>query len=253
MKHTATHPSLPLGLACFILATSSAALSAVPVYNRPEAQAMQIGELESLDLAVEADWPQGVDPVPGWQPVYYRGAFRVYVDNDDIGKDLSPKPGAPYLMQPEAGAQRLAVATQKDQTEFLEVGSDYSLIYLETIVLGYLRQSASANRQPTASDAAGGGGKPSPSEAPPDAALPSKTLQGIVAKTSFLEKTRMKFNYKLVAPDGSALAYIDTDELPKFIVVSDYLNKMAHVSGPVLTFQDGSQLIIRARSLKKVN
>ena len=65
------------------------AQNAINVHISPDKESVLIGSLETLSLAVNAEWPREMEPIPGWRPIHYRGEFLVYLDSQDLGKDLA--------------------------------------------------------------------------------------------------------------------------------------------------------------------
>ena len=80
-------------LAYALLASANASTQqGIPIYLNPSLDAPQIGELETRSLAISAEWPDKVQPVENWRPIYYRGVWEVYLHNNDLAKELTAKP-----------------------------------------------------------------------------------------------------------------------------------------------------------------
>ena len=225
------------------LAAIASAQSSVPVYLAPSADSPQIGMLESAGEIIPADWPTGTDAQSGWQPVYYRGAFEVYVDNNDIGKDVSPKPGSLYYLAPNTNAPKLAVATKKDNIDILSVDTYFCKLRLETIVVGYA---------PTASIQAGISAQaPAAPAASTEEAAAIKVLQGVLEKSGMIARNRTGQDYKLSNPQGKALALVDVSQLPERVQIEDFIGQAVTVAGALEQSEAGGALILVAQSLKK--
>ncbi len=232
-------------LALLVLAVAARGLAqdSIAVYLDPVEGAPLIGELEAASLAVPAEWPTDAAPQDGWQPVYHRGSFVVHVDVNDMGKELAPKPGSYYYLAPSKNAARLAIATDKDQTDIVSVDTYWVKLQLQTIVVGYIRAAAPvpAALAPTAPSAPAAGGDP------------TTDLQGILQLNGLLAKNRSGLEYKLTGPDGQTLAFVDVSALPGRLQPKDFLNTAVRVSGSLVPNENGDTLILLAQSLKKAN
>ncbi len=231
----------------FVLASIASAADGIPVYLDAADDSLQIGELEAISLAVQAKWPRGVEPTEGWQPVYYRDIFEVYLDNNDIAKDLTAKPGRPYLTSPSNEAPTLAIATDKDKVDIISVDTWFCKMQLETIIVGYIQSSsidASSIVTSLATD-------PAPViSAQPEAAAITE-LVGRFEKTGLIGKTRTGIVYKLTGLDGKTMAFIDTSEVPERIHVEEFLKREVRVSGFLKQTEESDDVILIAKTLKK--
>lgn len=230
-----------------IAATLVNAADGIPVLLSPVGDATQIGELETLSLAVPAEWPKDVPATEGWQPVYYRGIFEVYVDNNDIGKNLAPKPGRPYLLSPNEKGVLLAIATDKDKTDIVSVDTWFSKMQLETIVLGYI-QASSVEASSILSNLPQ---TPVPSEPVAAAQAASTELVGRLEKTGMIGRNRTGAAFKLVGPTGQTLAFVDDSEVPERIQMDEFVNNEVRITGFLEQKEGKEDVILRAKSLKK--
>ena len=232
-----------------VMTSSIQAENGIPVMLDPTSDAPQIGELATLSLAVPAKWPVGSEAQEGWQPVYYRGVFEVYVDNNDIGKDLTAKPGSLYYLAPDKNATKLAIATDKDKVDIISVDTWFCKMQLETIVVGYI-QNASIDASSIVTNL------PEPALSS-DAAESTETaiteLVGRLEKTGLLGRNRTGLAYKLSGNNGKTLAFVDTSEVPERIQVEDLLSLQVRVSGFLTQNEDGNTVILKAKTLKKAN
>lgn len=230
-------------LAILSLAATLAAQEPIPVYLDPASDAPRIGELQDPSLAAPASWPVGSEAIPGWMPVRYRGAFEVYVSNNDIAKDLSVKPGRPYLLRPAEGAPQLAVAGEDEQSDILSVDSLYCKLRLETTVTGYIRaetEAATIRQEPRPSSSASGH------------AGQTKQIEGQLVAVGQLEKTRVGQDYKLVGPTGAILAYLDLSRLSDLVRLRELVGQNVRAGGRLSEAPEG-HLVLAARTLKKTN
>lgn len=250
--------ALALGLALPGLARAS-----VPAHLEPNKRSPVIGELESLDRVPAAPWPDDVEPVDGWRPVFYKGEFEVYVPNSAVGKGLAPKPGAPYLLSPDNPDSQLALATRNDEVELVSVGANYSKLRLETVARAYVPDpSASAPRPAERSgEQADGSASAEAADSPPAPERkpereprvdsdPLRALEGSFEKASPLERIRHGFRYKIVDSDGERLAFVDLSDLPDFLVIDDYLGARVFAQG-LLKSEDGGRVVLEASSLQR--
>ena len=235
-----------LALLVLAIAARGLAQESIIVYLDPVEGSSLIGELESSSLAVPADWPVDVAPQAGWQPIYHRGSFSVYVDVNDMGKDLAPKPGSYYYLGPSKNAARLAVATDKDQTDIVSVDTWWVKLQLQTIVVGYIRSETTPTPSPAIPPLPAPGG-------PATETNPIKELQGLLEPTGLLAKNRTGLQLKLTGPNGETLAFIDTSSLPERVQTKDFLNTSVRVAGRLIPNDNGDTLILLAQSIKKAN
>lgn len=232
-----------------LTATCALWANSFSVRLEPDAEATVIGELATMSLAVPAEWPQDTAPVQGWQPVFYQGVFEVYVENNDIAKNLNAKPGSPYYLAPEKGATVLSIATDKDKVDILSVDSWYCKMQLETIVLGYVKE-----RTVEASSIVTSLAPPQTAvEQTQDKARAITELLGRLEKTGILGKKRTGTDYKLISTDGKTLAFVEISDLPERIQLSELRDLQVRVSGFLKQRENGTDVILQAKTIKKAN
>ncbi|MDQ8187321.1 hypothetical protein [Pelagicoccus sp. SDUM812002] len=231
----------------FVLASIASAADSIPVFLDASEDSLQVGELEAISLAVPAQWPRGVEATEGWQPVYYRDLFEVYLENNDIAKDLSAKPGRPYLTAPSNEAPTLAIATDKDKIDIISVDSWFCKAQLETIIVGYIKSSSIEASSIVNSLAE----VPARQMSQKSDAASITELVGRFEKTGLIGKTRTGMAYKLAGLDGKTLAFIDTSEVPERIQVQEFINREVRVSGFLKQTGENNDVILTAKSLKK--
>ncbi len=252
-----THPIKILFAIAVSLGFSGALIGqeSINVYLSPSSESALIGKLDSRSLAVTAEWPENAEPTPSWQPIYYRGDFLVYLDSADLGKNHLPAPGSRYLLAPNPNATTLAIATDEDKAEILEIDPRYCLIKLETIVLGYIEDPAAIAPPPLPTRVA-----PAPSPATPQA-KPSfepgdnstKTIEGIIVSSNSFEFKRTGIRFKLINDNNRTIAFVDPKNLPEYLVFTDYINARVIASGPLTEGKNDTDLILSVRNLKKKN
>ncbi|MBD5778415.1 hypothetical protein IEN85_02845 [Pelagicoccus sp. NFK12] len=228
------------------LASIASAADGIPVYLDPAEDSLQVGELEAISLAVPANWPRDVAAIEGWQPIYYRDVFEVYLDNNDIAKDLSAKPGRPYLTAPSNEAPTLAIATDKDKMDIISVDTWFCKVQLETIIVGYIPSSSIEASDIVNSLASAPA--PQMSDLPEAAAVTE--LVGRFEKTGMIGKNRTGVAYKLTGLDGKTLAFVDTSEVPERIHVEDFIKREVRVSGILKQTEETEDVILTAKSIK---
>ena len=245
-------------LAGLLLISSIGALAAsIDVRLNPNPTAPVIGTLESQSLAVAAEWPEGIEPQPGWRPIFFQNEFTVFIPNGDLGKDLSPKVGVPYLLSPSPDAPQIALATAEDDAELLSVDPRYARIRLSTVVLSYIPDTTPQPQvssppvvQPEMRVTSPSGGSGTVFDATPSDHT-VKTLSGILVKANAFERNRFGLQYKLINHENTTLAFVNTAGLAKFVLVTDYVNTKIEVTGPIEKAEKGDKLIITAQTLKK--
>ncbi len=236
-----------IAILALVVASIASAADGIPVYLDAAEDSLQIGELEAISLAVPAQWPRNVEPVEGWQPIYFRDAFEVYLDNNDIAKDLSAKPGRPYLTEPSNEAPTLAIATDKDKIDIISVDTWFCKVQLETIVVGYI-QSSSIDASSIVTSLADAPTVPEATAQSEAAAITE--LVGRFEKVGLLGKTRTGMSYKIVGIDGKTLAFVETSEVPERIQVEEFINREVRVSGFLKQTEESDDVILTAKSIK---
>lgn len=264
------------------------AQQAIDVRLSPSEEALIIGQVDPTAL-VEAQWSEEQAPVSGWRPIFYRGTFDVYVGNSDIAKNLSPKPGSKYLLSPGRNTQVLSIATKEDKADIISVDARYSRMNVETILVGYIKDPSTphaaeapapieeaafedapsvqplgpepepqptveavrpiANSTPSASSAPAT--PAAPVETASDPTNPIRTLLGSLQNSSATEKRRFACNYELVDSNGRLLAYISTQNLPKFLVLDEYVGSQVVATGHLYEVEGSNALRFVATSVKK--
>jgi hypothetical protein len=238
--------------ALFALAGFSQAASAqesINVHLEPNAKSTLIGKLDSRSLSVNAEWPKDRKPVSNWQPIYYRGAFLVYLDSYDLGKNNLPAPGSHYLLGPSKNAPVLAIATDEDKAEIITIDPRYCHINLETIVLGYIEDDAAP--PPTLRTATAPISSPTLPAELPNANEAIKTFEGILVSTTSFESGRTGYRFKLINTDNKTIAFVDPSSLPEYIILADYINAKTIASGKLMSGSNEDYLILNIQSLKK--
>ena len=234
-----------------ILANSlSFAQNAINVHISPDKKSVLIGSLETLSLAVNAEWPGGMEPIPGWRPIHYRGEFLVYLDSQDLGKDFAPLPGSKYLIAPSPDSEVLTIATESDTAEIVTIDPRYCHVNLETIVLGYIQDGTTpapvtSNRaKPT---------QPGTHSRPklPDTSAQTRILEGVLVATNAFESVRSGFQFKIINDDNKTLAYFDDSQLSDFVLVDDYINQRLIATGKLNEIEKINAFALQAESLKK--
>lgn len=247
MNPTRTIQSLAfLALAGFCQAAN--AQESISVHLEPDSESTLIGKLDSRSLAVNAGWPKNRRPIPGWQPIHYRGKFLVYLDSYDLGKNHAPVPGSRYLLSPSPNAPVLAIATDEDKADIIEIDPRYCHINLETIVLGYIEDNAA---RPPALPIRSALGKTPAKPFVADTAI--KTIEGILVATNSFESERTGYGFKLIDNDNKILAFVDPSRLAEHLVFTDYINAKLIASGSLKEGSSEGELILSVQNLKKKN
>lgn len=229
------------------IATLTLSAAPISVHLSPDAETPVIGELEAMDLAVPAEWPKEKQAVDGWQAVYYRGVFEVYLDNNDVAKNLTAKPGSPYHLAAAKDAPILAIATKKDKVDILSVDTWFCKMQLETIVLGYVQE----NSVDAGSIVTSLVDTPSPTLKSESSAKAITELVGRLEKTGLLGKKRTGTNYRLVSGTGQTLAFVEVSEIPERVQLNELLSLQVRVSGFLKQSENQSDVILLAKSIKK--
>ena len=226
------------------------AQNVINVHIGPDKESVLIGSLETLSLAVNAEWPGEMEPISGWRPIHYRGEFLVYLDSQDLGKDFAPLPGSKYLITPSPDSEVLTIATESDTAEIVTIDPRYCHVSLETIVLGYIQDGTTPspvtpNRaKPT---------QPGIHNRPklPDTSAQTRILEGVLVATNAFESVRSGFQFKIINDDNKTLAYLDDSQLSDFVLVDDYINQRMIATGKLNEIEKVNGFALQAESLKK--
>lgn len=233
------------------ISIASLALGAneIEVYLKPSIDSQQIGTLETMSLAVPAEWPDSETPQSNWKPVYYNGVFDVYVDNNAIAKDLSVKPGSRYYLQPDADTEPLAIATKQDTTDILSVDTWYCKLQLETIVVGYI-QSGSIEANQIVSNLS-----PQTNQAKPVTSTGKAVTEivGRLEKAGLVGRNRTGLAYKVMGAEGRPLAFVDFENLPDRINLDDFVGINVRVSGFLEQSESGKDVLLTAKTIQKAH
>ncbi|MCH6257230.1 hypothetical protein MLD52_11780 [Puniceicoccaceae bacterium K14] len=275
----------PAAILLALLAALSTNAQVIDVHLRPEVQAPTIGQLESFALAVNAEWPADLEPTEGWKPIFYRGVFEVFVSNNDISKDLTPKPGSNYLLSPDKKATVLSTATKDDKTDLISVDPRYSKLNIETILVAYIKDEVQLIEEPTVPEPPANveieveESVPAPAPATPDTVQvettqptppamqevstppatttqsenPMRRFQGVLQTCNIVEKSKTSCPYKLLDSNGKTLGFLDVKNLPEFIIIKDYIGNKVSIAGQIYSIESSNNLRIVASSLKKAN
>ena len=128
------------GLAALRLAAAPLAAPAA-VHVKPDASSPII---ETLLAGAEPFAAVGVTPPAGWLAVVLPGAHEVFIRNSDQLKDLTPKPGASYLLLEKTTETPVATAEKGDIFEPLAVQGKYTKLKLSKPLIGYIPAPAPA-------------------------------------------------------------------------------------------------------------
>ncbi len=229
---------------------SLSAQNVINVHISPDDESVLIGSLETLSLAVNAEWPGGVEPAPGWRPIHYRGEFLVYLDSQDLGKDFAPLPGSKYLIAPTPDSEVLTIATDSDTAEIVTIDPRYCHVNLETIVLGYIQDGTTpAPLSPARAKPA----QPDTHNRPklPDTSAQTRILEGVLVATNAFEAARSGYQFKIINDNNKTLAYLDDSQLSDFVLVGDFINQRLIATGKLNEIAKINAFALQAASLKK--
>lgn len=226
------------------------AQNAINVHISPDKESVLIGSLETLSLAVNAEWLGEMEPIPGWRPIHYRGEFLVYLDSQDLGKDFAPLPGSKYLISPSPDSEVLTIATESDTAEIVTIDPRYCHVSLETIVLGYIQDGTTpAPATPNLAKPTQPGAHNRPKL--PDTSAQTRILEGVLVATNTFESVRSGFQFKIINDDNKTLAYLDDSQLSDFVLVDDYVNQRLIATGKLNEIEKVNAFALQAESLKK--
>ncbi len=238
--------------------TAAPLMRTTAIHSQPDAKAPPIGYLKAGTEPVAAP---NVTAPDGWMAVTLPGPHDAYVHNNDLSKDLTIRPGAPLLAQPQDDAPVLATMEKGDKIQITGLRPGWTQVKLSKDVIGYIRIGGEpTGPEPVAASPAAAGVPPPP---PPSAAQtapnlsggpPSplaRTFQGILVPTQrfLLVGPRRDYPYQLNDTDGRRIAYLDVSRLSPTVRMEKYLNNPVTLTGALRQTADGKHLVIQVVTL----
>jgi hypothetical protein len=157
------------------------------------------------------------------------------------------------LLAPNPNAPTLALATDEDNAEILEIDPRYCHIKLETIVLGYIEDQIAKAPAPLPKRIAPPPASPDSIPAVEPGDNSTKTIEGILVSTNSFEFKRTEIRFKLINNDNKTIAFVDQSGLPEYLVFTDYINSRVIATGTLKEGKNDNDLIIGLQNLKKRN
>jgi hypothetical protein len=110
-----------------------------PVYNQPDTGSTVIN---TLAVGVTPAYPAGESSVAlpaGWLAVELAGPHTTYVRDTDLNKQLDPKPGVAFRLEPKADGPILATMEKGDTVELTGQKGRWIQFQLNRPVIGYIQ------------------------------------------------------------------------------------------------------------------
>ncbi len=257
------------------------------VHVQPDAAAPV---LEILPAGTEPFTAVGVTAPAGWLAVALPGTHEVFLRKADQLKDLSPRPGASYLLTDKAPETPVALAEKGDLAEITGQQGRFMKFKLTKPLIGYIPAPATAPistpvavAAPTPSVPAGPYGEliidkptaaPAPSSAP-DLAAPSalvaitpspashpseatpaalgelpRLFQGTLVSTYSPLRPRRPYAYQLNDRNGERYAYLDASRLPPGTSLDSYAGRTVVVYGVAQSVAGVPEMVIAAENIQ---
>lgn len=243
---------------------SLAGLASVTLYFEPDTEAAVAAHLDPTDRALENAKPvlEAVKQSEGWLWMEYEVSFNGFVKNEEIGKNLTVKPGAIVRLRPDGDSPILTIIEIMDVVELFDVG-DWAQIELTKPVPVYLQKSPptpiSAKVSPVAI-------QPGLIEVPTDTipsvqgrpvietTLPAASLHREFVGTLKSHRRhfplRSKYNLKLVNEKGKRIAFVEHDGLLLSGSLEDFIGKEVIIFGVLEPVKEPKSYLIKASALR---
>ncbi len=262
-----------------LVAAPLAAPAAVRV--KPDATAPVI---LTLAAGTEPFTATGVTAPAGWLAVALPGAHEVFLRNTDQLKDLSPRPGANYLLSDKPPETVVAIAEKGDFAEMTDIQGRFTKYRLSKPLIGYILAPVAvvpptvvipvappapqpivvttppltvepATSAPVVAPDAGPrnlAAPPANRTATPPAAtgeLP-RLFQGTLVSTYSPLRPRRPYAYQLNDRNGERYAYLDVSRLPPGISPDTLTGRTVVVYGVAQSVPGQTEMVIAAESLQ---
>ena len=258
---------LGLGALSALVAAPLAVTTAV--HTKPDASSPAISFLKAGTEPTPA--PNAPANLPGgWMAIQLPGPFEGYVENKDLAKDLSVKPGVNIRIAPKADAAILTVAEKSDKTSITGLRGKWTQITLEKPLLGYVQVGgATPPPAPVAAPATapapmgpapvapGVYGSTTPGQAAPmvnlgdggGSALP-RQFAGKFVSTRRPLAPRRPYDYALNDDAGKRYAYLDISKLLLTEQIEKYIDHKVVVFGAARNVPDSKDIVIQVETLQ---
>jgi hypothetical protein len=254
-----------------VLLWSAASLSAAPlpattaVHTKPDASSPAVTFLKAGSEPTVAEDAAAATPA-GWLAVALPGPFEVYVENKNLLKDLSVRPGTELFLAPKSDSGVLTVFEPDDHAEITGLHGKWTQLRLDKKLTGYIRvgseaapaatpspvspapvppasaaaQNVTAPRQPAAASSVSDNNAP---------ALP-RLFRGQFVSTRSRFHPRRPYDWALVDDAGARVAYLDVTKLLLTDQIENYAGHTVVVYGAAQAVPDTRDIVIRVESLQ---
>jgi hypothetical protein len=260
-----------LALAAFTRLCGDSLAASATVHVKPDVAAPVI---TTLAAGAEPFMAVGVAAPAGWLAVALPGTHEVFLRNSDQLKDMSPKPGANYLLSNRPPATPVAIAEKGDFVELVDIVGSFTKYRLSKPLIGFI-QTAALNKvtPPTAAvvtapppaapvvvtatvlsvEPAVVASTPTTSPrdlaAPPAGELP-RLFQGTLVSTYSPLRPRRPYDYQLNDRNGERYAYLDLSRLPPSVTPDNLAGHTVVVYGVARAVAGVPEMVIAAESIQ---
>lgn len=252
--------------------------TAVSLHLQPDAESPTVGTIAAgmsvTPMIRDELSAEGLGDLPsGWLAMRSNGPFFAYVHNDEMGKDLTAKPGATLHAAPDDASPTILTLEEGDRADAVDLAGDWTkVVFRKELVVFF-------NALPEASPSEETNPAPAPATISPTAAPPTteepmtpaaeeavtvqtesnatnaapRTFQGYLKKTRRFLGQGPKLDYQLVDESNKRIALLDLSALLLTDPLDRLENRLVTVYGPGLKIPGVKDVVIRVETLRLAN
>lgn len=262
-------------IATACIARAATLPTAVTLHLSPNAASPQVGTIAAgtsvSPLIRDELASEGLGVLPsGWLAMRSNGPFFGYVHNNEMGKDLTAKPGATIHAAPDSASTSIMTLDEGDRADAVDLAGDWTKVVFrkELVVFFNALPEASPMEEPNYAATAVA---PAPVAQPapktgtiqqeaaafepihnPTSAAP-RSFQGYLKKTRRILGQGPKLDYQLVDENNNRIALLDMSAL----LLTDPLDRLegllVNIYGPSVPMAEVKDPVIRVETLRIAN
>lgn len=270
---------LPSSIITFASIAGAATLpTAVSLHLVPDASSPKIGTVAagtSVSPMIRDELvSEGLGVLPsGWLAMRSNGPFFGYVHNNEMGKDLTAKPGATIHGAPDSASAPILTLEEGDRADAVDLAGDWTKVVFRKELVVYFNALPEASPSTIGTTAAT---EPPPSapESPPVATQSTatnaesaavvepihnptsaapRTFQGYLKKTRRILGQGPKLDYQLVDENNKRIALLDMSALLLTDPLDRLEGRLVNIYGPGVPMADVKGPVIRVETLRLAN
>jgi hypothetical protein len=216
---------------------------------------------------------EGLGILPsGWLAMRSNGPYFGYVHNNEMGKDLTAKPGATIHGAPDSASAAILTLDEGDRADAVDLAGDWTkvvfrkelVVYFNTLPEASTPAETSYAAAPAAPAPAATQPAPKASTATqattivpepirnPTSAAP-RSFQGYLKKTRRILGQGPKVDYQLVDENNKRIALLDMSALLLTDPLDRLEGRLVNVFGPGVSVAEVNEPVIRVETLRLAN